>query len=139
MTDLKEIVRQELEAINRRDFAKVRELTHEDFTFTGRDGQTHKSPEAGIAVAQFYIQGFPDMHFEIRNMITEGNMVVVEYISEGTHEGEIMGLEPTYRKGSVPVCTIYEIREGKIYSERQYFDNAHIMQQLGVEIGHEHV
>lgn len=139
MIDLKEIARQELDAINRRDFDKVRKLLHDDFTFTGTDGQKHEGKESGIAVAEFYMQAFPDMHFEIRNMITADNHVIVEYTSEGTHQGELMGIAPTHRKGSVPICTIYEFRDGKIYAERQYFDNAHIMQQLGIEMAHEHV
>lgn len=138
MIDLKDIVRQEMEAINRRDFDKVRELKHEQYSFTGPDGQKHQGKQAGIEMAEFYIHSFPDLHFEIKHMITQGNEVVVEYITSGTHQGELMGFAPTYRNGSIPVCSIFEIRDEKIYSERQYFDNASILSQIGIEIGHEH-
>ncbi|MBI4571514.1 MAG: ester cyclase, partial [Chloroflexi bacterium] len=38
----------------------------------------------------------------------------------------------TGRKVEMPVCTVLDIRDGKITAEREYMDMAHMMQQLGV-------
>lgn len=138
MIDLKRIVEQSIDAIMHQDFGKLRKMYHTDYSYTGADGNTRVGPESGIVIAELYTTAFPDLHLEITNMITSGNFVVTEVIAEGTHQGELMGIKPTNRKISVPICNVVEIREGKIYAEREYFDNVHLMQQLGVETGHEH-
>jgi limonene-1,2-epoxide hydrolase len=44
-----------------------------------------------------------------------------------------MDINPTNRRINVPVCDIIEVRDGKIYSEREYYDVANMMQQLGIQ------
>lgn len=138
MIDSKKIVEEYLDAISRHDFTKVRHMIHEEYSYTGSDGQKQNGPEAGVAVAQMYGEAFPDLKFDIRNMYLSGNIVVSEFIVNATHTGNLMNIAPTNRTVSVPVCNIAEIREGKIYAEREYFDMALLMQQLGVETGQEH-
>ena len=43
-----------------------------------------------------------------------------------------MGIAPTGRQVSMPICTVLTVRGGKIVSERDYMDMAHLMRQLGV-------
>ena len=31
----------------------------------------------------------------------------------------------------MPVCNVIEIKDGKVYAEREYMDMAHMMQQIG--------
>jgi predicted ester cyclase len=49
-----------------------------------------------------------------------------------------MGIDPTNRKVTVPICNVTEFRDEKIYAEHEYFDNAYLLQQLGIEVGHAH-
>jgi predicted ester cyclase len=49
-----------------------------------------------------------------------------------------MGIVPTGRNVSLPACLVLEIRDGKIYAEREYFDMAHLMRQIGVAAGPAH-
>jgi predicted ester cyclase len=44
-----------------------------------------------------------------------------------------MGITATGRKVSMYVCTVLEIKDGKITAEREYMDMGHLMQQLGVK------
>ena len=138
MIDLKRIVEQSMDAISQHDFGRLRKMFHEGYSYTGADGQRQVGPEAGIGIAEMYTSAFPDMQFEIISMVTTGNLVITEFIAKGTHQGELMGITPTNRKVSVPVCNIAEIRDGKIYAEREYFDNVNLMHQLGVELGQAH-
>ncbi|MBC8004504.1 MAG: ester cyclase [Verrucomicrobia bacterium] len=138
MIDLKRIVEQTMDAIAQHDFGKLRKMYHENYSYTGTDGHRQVGPESGVGIAELYTTAFPDLQFEIINMVTTGNFVVTEFIANGTHQGDLMGIKPTNRKVSVPICNVAEIREGKIYAEREYFDNVHLMQQLGVDVGHEH-
>ena len=43
-----------------------------------------------------------------------------------------MGIAPTNKKVSIPVCEIIELRDGKVYREREYMDMLHMMTQRGV-------
>jgi steroid delta-isomerase-like uncharacterized protein len=138
MTDPKKIVEEYMDAVFRHDSEKVRHLLHNEYTYTSGDGQSQKGIEAGVAIAEMYGNAFPDMKFEIQNMFLSGNIVVTEFIVKATHSGNLMDIAPTNRKVVVNICDVTEIREGKIYAEREYFDMAHLLQQLGVEIGHEH-
>lgn len=138
MKDLKNIVEQYMDAITRCDFGKMRQMVHQQYSYTGSDGQRREGPEVSTQTAEMYTNAFPDLHFEIKQMLAVGDIVITEFIAHGTHRGELMGIEPTNRMVSVPVCNITEFREEKIYAEREYFDNALLMQQLGVEVGHAH-
>lgn len=138
MIDAKKIVEEYMDAICRHDLTKARHMMHEDYSYTAGDGQRQQGIEAGIKVAQMYGEAFPDMKFEIKNMYLSGNIVVTELDLTGTHNGKLMDMAPTQRRVRVPGCNITEVREGKIYSEHEYFDRMLLMQQLGVEAGKEH-
>jgi len=138
MKDLKSVVEQYLDAIIRHDFGKIRQMVHQQYSYTAGNGQRQEGPSASVAVAEMYTSAFPDMKLDIKQMYSAGDIVVTEFIASGTHRGELMGIEPTNHKASIPVCNVTEFRDGLIYAEHQYFDALFLMQQLGVEMGHEH-
>lgn len=41
------------------------------------------------------ITAFPDLHFEITDMIAEGDQVLTRWVMTGTHQGEYLGAQPT--------------------------------------------
>ena len=138
MTDPASIARQYLEAAPRRDFDKCRQLFHREYSYTGGDGKRQEGADAGIAVADMMTTAFPGIELDIKKTHVAGDVVIAEFIASGTHQGDLMGIAPTGRKVSIPACLVLEIRDGKIYAEREYFDMAHLMQQLGVAVGPGH-
>jgi steroid delta-isomerase-like uncharacterized protein len=137
MTDQAGIAREYPQAAARRDFEKVRQLFHPQYTYTGGDGQ-RQDAEGAIAGCAMFTTAFPDLKAEIWQTHVVGNIVIVEFGVTGTHRGEMMGMAPTDRKMSMRLCKVLEFRDGKIYAEREYFDMAHLMQQLGVATGPAH-
>jgi len=131
MSDPGAIARESLEAWNRRDFDKMRSLMHADYSYTGGDGERHQGADAGMAVAQMFATALPDGKVDILHIHTAGDVAITEFVGSGTHQGDLMGIAPTGRRMSIPVCMVLEIRDGKIYAEREYMDMAHVMQQLG--------
>jgi steroid delta-isomerase-like uncharacterized protein len=127
-----DIVREYHECWNRRDWERSRSLMHPQYSYTGGDGQEQRGPEAGLAVGQMFATAFPDGRIDIKSLRSDGDFVTVEFIGTGTHKGDLMGVAPTNKKVSIPVCDIFEVRDGKIYREREYMDMMHIMTQLGV-------
>jgi steroid delta-isomerase-like uncharacterized protein len=130
--DLVSLARESVELFNKRDWARMRELLHDDYTFTRSDGQIQNGPEAGVSVAKMYAAAFPDGQLELQRQHIAGDTIVNEMIGTGTQQGAFMGIQPTNRRVRVLICHIMQVREGKIAAEREYIDMGHVMQQLGV-------
>ena len=127
-----DIAQEYVENWNRRDWRAYRELLDDQYTYTGGDGQTQRGPEAGMAVGQMFATAFPDGRIDLREIHTAGDTAIVEFTGSGTHSGDLMGIAPTGRRISIPVITVLTVRGGRIVSEREYMDMAHMMRQLGV-------
>ena len=133
MANAESVAREAIEAISRNDMTRYRELLHPEYSYTGGDGQTQHGQDAGVAIVQMYRTAFPDdMALDIQHIHSAGDTAIVEFIGKGTHKGELAGIAPTGRRMELPVVTILEIRDGKVHTEREYFDSGYMMQQLGV-------
>jgi steroid delta-isomerase-like uncharacterized protein len=121
------------DAVQARDFARLRELYHPDYVYMAGDGTEHKGADAGVAVAELYLRAFPDMEFEIRHHFAAGDRAaVLEITARGTHQAELDGVPATGRAVEVVVCNVVEAEDGLIIREREYYDGLVIMRQLGV-------
>ena len=82
---------------------------------------------------KLYVAAFPDLHLDIEQMLAAGDThVLVRWRSTGTHLGPLAQISATGRKASVHGCTVMELRNSKIAHAWVYFDNAHLLRQLGV-------
>jgi steroid delta-isomerase-like uncharacterized protein len=88
---------------------------------------------------QFYDawqSAFPDTRVEIRSVICDESNACVEADFVGTHQGTMMspqGAVPaTGRRVSVPFVHLFSLRDGKIATNRLYFDTAEMAAQLGL-------
>jgi steroid delta-isomerase-like uncharacterized protein len=127
-----DIAREYTGAWNSRNFDRMRDLMHPDYTYMGGDGQEQRGQEAGLAVARMFATAFPDGRIDIVNIRDGGDTAFVEFIGRGTHQGDLMGIAPTGKSITIPVCNVLEMRDGKIYREREYMDMATMLTQLGV-------
>jgi len=133
MASAADIHREFADAFNRRDFEKIRSLFHPQYSYTGGDGQEMTGgPDVGIGVTQMYASAFPDARLEVKRVYVQGDTAIGEMAYSGTHKGELMGIAPTGKRVQGPICNVIEVRDGKIYREREYFDMMHMMVQLGV-------
>lgn len=60
-------------------------------------------------------QTIPDVHDNVINMYHSSDNVIVEFESSGT--------APNGSKFVLPICTIFEIKNGKIAKDLTYYDN----------------
>lgn len=133
MANAESVAREMIDAINRNDMTRYRELLHPEYSYRGGDGQTQRGQDAGVAIVQMYRTAFPDdLKVDVQHIHAAGDTAIVEFIGKGTHRGELAGIAPTGRRMELPVVTILEIRDGKVHTEREYFDSGYMMQQLGV-------
>lgn len=76
---------------------------------------------------------FSDMTgIEARDMIENGDKVVVRWSITGRHTGEFMGIPATGRRVTVKGIDIFRLAEGKIADLWQEMDIMGILQQISV-------
>ena len=93
------------------------------------DGQTLTIPTFKERVL-YSRNAFPDLHFEIQDMIEENEKVVVSWIMSGTHQGDLPQLPATGKTFSISGITIYYFEEGKLCGHRQAFDQLGFLSQV---------
>jgi len=132
MAKVSDIHRQILDAWNRRDWETFHTLLHPEYRYIGPDGKELVGPEAGLNLAKMYANAFPDGKLEVKNVVGSGETAVCEFVVRGTHKGDLRGIKPTNRRAEINICNVIELRDGKVYREREYMDMLTMMVQLGV-------
>jgi predicted ester cyclase len=73
---------------------------------------------------------FPDLHVELQELASEGDLVTARYTWQGTQQGDFLGIQPTHKPVTVTGISIYRIADGKIVEEWWQEDLLGLMQQL---------
>ncbi len=76
-------------------------------------------------------QAFPDVLFEVENLVAEGDMVAFRLIWTATHQGEFFGIPPTGTRATVTEMHMFRIADGKVVERWGEWDALGLMQQLG--------
>ncbi|HXN00466.1 MAG TPA: ester cyclase [Candidatus Dormibacteraeota bacterium] len=99
----------------------------------GVGGNDIRGREAFKQFLKMYYAAFPDLHFTVEDQVAEGDKVVTRWSSEGTHNGELMGIAPTGKHvASVTGITIDRYSGGKFVEGWGNWDTLGLMQKLGV-------
>jgi predicted ester cyclase len=125
----------------------VREYTHRVFNEHDPDlASEYLAPEVkwhggllgtveGVANVTEMLRGFigalPDLHATEQDAVAAGDTVAVRYVVEATHEGNLLGLEPTGRRVRWDAVDIYRVADGLIVEEWAGDDLAAILYQVG--------
>jgi steroid delta-isomerase-like uncharacterized protein len=84
--------------------------------------------------AQDYMTAFPDLRVEVSSFTIDGPRLVQEWVSTGTHQGELMGMAPTGRwtetYGAI-VTTCDD--DGLVIEGAVYWNPLAMFRQLGLE------
>jgi predicted ester cyclase len=119
MSENERIVREFYRLFVKRDFDGIRELLHEDFRWVGASNKEwgfDKLLNSGLKDTG----AFPDLQIKIKRVLTQDDIVVVEYDWVGTHEVELWGIEPTKKKVKVPFAEFWELEDDKLKFWRVY-------------------
>jgi steroid delta-isomerase-like uncharacterized protein len=89
--------------------------------------------EGVIEFFKMYLAAFPDLRFEVQDMLGSGDKVVARVRATGTNEGEYMGMPATGKRVDVQLIDIVRFGEDGLAREHWgVFDALTMMQQLGV-------
>jgi steroid delta-isomerase-like uncharacterized protein len=89
------------------------------------------------AYTQGFINAFPDLHFELKQKVAQGEYVVINWVGSGTHTGPLPTptgdtLPATGKKATVAGSTTYQIINGKVVKGWTYWDMVSLLSQLGI-------
>lgn len=95
------------------------------------DGDVEEPLSEFKGFIQGYHQAFPDLHFAVDAYIAEGDLVSFWGRTTGTHEGSLMGLEPTGNRIDIMGINTVRVEDGKVAERWANFDLFGMLQQLG--------
>jgi predicted ester cyclase len=95
----KKVIHQVFESYNQQNMEKAEKLypPKHIFHFPGAppmDWNSHKQFIVGLSKV------FPDLHFKVEDILTEGDKVAYRLTVSGTHKGEFLGIPPISKKVS---------------------------------------
>jgi steroid delta-isomerase-like uncharacterized protein len=91
-----------------------------------------RRPQAMKEHVSGWLMSFPDLRFNIEQMIGERDRVVSQLVMEGTHQGTWMGISPTGKKIQIRMMTIHRIENNKIVEDWVLVESLGLFQQLGI-------
>jgi predicted ester cyclase len=75
---------------------------------------------------------FPDVHFDVLDMIAEDDKVVTRWRYRATNTGPFLGRPPTGRAVTDEGITTLRFEDGKVVEEWVIQDSLGLLKQLGV-------
>jgi steroid delta-isomerase-like uncharacterized protein len=75
---------------------------------------------------------FPDLHFDVQQIVATADAVAIHTVMRGTHLGDLFGLAPTGRSVEVDQINIERIERGKIAEHWRVTDELAMRRQLGL-------
>ncbi len=119
------------EVVNQRKPEAIRELVHSDYVeheplpgqMPGREGL--------LDWFVTYLNGFPDLEWELADQIAEGDRVVSRVLSRGTHKGSFLGIAPTGHRVHVAILLVHRLDDGQIVEGHTFPDSLAALRQLG--------
>jgi steroid delta-isomerase-like uncharacterized protein len=89
-----------------------------------------------VAALRGWPEAFPDLTVTIAASYACGDVLVVELVFSGTHNGPLGGpvetIPPSGRSGTLRAVEIITVRDGKVTELRAYFDLLSVLLSLGV-------
>lgn len=134
MTDLdenKQVIRGAFEALNSRDREAFVGIHTKDCLLHNHNEEVRGID--AITEQQFEIfDGFPDMRYNRKEILAEGDLVACRWQVSGTHEGTFESIPPTDQRVEVTASGIFRLRDGKVAEVWLNYDRLGMMEQLGV-------
>lgn len=88
--------------------------------------------EGHLANVRLFRAAFPDLWFQIEDLIAEGDKVVARMTMTGTQSGEFFGIPPTGRSVRCSGVHVYRIADDRNAEHWGANDDIGLMKQLGV-------
>ncbi len=124
-------------AYSNKDWKAVRASITSDFVYD--EVATHRKAKGADEVMTLWkgwAEALPDSKATFHEVYVSGTTVVLELTWKGTHTGPLETpdgpIAPTGKKIEIRACNVMKVAGEKVSMQRQYFDMATMLAQLGV-------
>jgi steroid delta-isomerase-like uncharacterized protein len=128
--DNKDLVRRYIETWNRGDLQGMAEFWAPEMVHHTRMGS--HGFDAVLSIVSAFMTAFPDLQFEIDDLVADGDRVASRMTARATHTGEYMGMPATGKTVSCSVFGFARVSDGKLVEHWGVTDELHLMQQVGL-------
>ena len=137
MNDNRAILREFIERVwNRDELAAVEEFIAPEYTIHSDPGDPWhgRTLDRSGFVHRLVVSKapFPDLKFDLGEMVAEGDRVAVSWILTGTHTADLGEVPASGNAIRVEGMTIYSFERGLLTGHRQVVDRLAVLQQLGI-------
>ena len=132
MNDYKKLATLWYEAFSKNDPAILDRILSEDWVDIPSPPGTPAGPSGVKPLLAMLTTTFPDLNLTIKDILQDGNKVVVRAEMTGTQKEAFMGFPSKNRKMNIQVVDIHEFKDGKIIRTWHTEDWMSGLRQLGV-------
>ena len=79
-----------------------------------------------------WLAAFPDLRFEVEQVVAEGDLVMTRSLMRGTHAGPWTGVAPTNREATIRMTVVQRLDAGLIVEDWVLVESLGFYQQLGL-------
>jgi limonene-1,2-epoxide hydrolase len=131
-----QLARAQIEAAASRDWPTLRSLYAPDVRYVDPNGEA-RGADATIATIERTLQPFGTVTVAIGRVYEGRDYAVAEWTSSAINSAEITladgsKVPPTDNEVNLSVVTIYDVKDGRIVSERSYYDALAMFGALGL-------
>lgn len=117
---------------NKGNTALLDSLLTRDYINHTPSAPTVPGPEGLKPIVLSIRKAFPDLHFDIKEVIAAEEYLTIRTIMTGTQKDTLFGIPPTGRHIKVNQINIERVKNGKIAEHWRVTDELTMMKQLGV-------
>jgi steroid delta-isomerase-like uncharacterized protein len=111
------VVRRFYDAFNKKDPSIIKEVISTEYVDFGHQ-PSGRGVQGALDDYQSITKSIGDLAFNIDEMISVDDRVIVRWTSSGKHVGDFLGIPATQKSISLPGMSIYRLRDGKIFETR---------------------
>jgi steroid delta-isomerase-like uncharacterized protein len=128
--DMKRLVRSYFEVVlTQRRIDRLDELLDLGFRSHAPSGAS-VDRDAYRATVAVTLAAFPDLTVTVEEQVAERDLVATRWTAEGTHGGELFGIEPTGRRVRVSAMHIHRVKDGRFIEHWEAIDLHGLLAQL---------
>ena len=118
---------------NAKNPSLIEELYSVDCVIHTPDGEI-RGVEGSKRLYQTYISSFPDVQFEIQQIVAEGDMASAQLVFTGTHKGPLGEIPASGNFVKVANNCFFRFVDGKLVEQKGVWDSLSLMRQINADL-----
>ncbi|MEU8381526.1 ester cyclase [Streptosporangium sp. NPDC048865] len=125
-SDLRGFYLRYIDELNAHRFDRMDEFIDDRTTLNGEPA----TRDDLIAVQRADVDAVPDLHWEVRELLFDGDRLAARLVNTGTPVKEWLGVAPTGASFEITEYAVYQVRDGRFVHMTALHDAGELLRQL---------